>query len=413
MARKTLGDVAEIVMGQSPSGSTVSPDGETPLLNGPTEFGTSHPVATQFTTDGRKFAKPGDILFCVRGSTTGRMNWSDQAYAIGRGLAAIRHRSEPALQHLARAVLEYELPELLVQATGSTFPNVSARQLASVRWPDMDLNEQRTIAQILSALDNKIDLNRQLSDTLEQAATALYKSWFLDFDPVRAKAKGRGPQLPEHLAVLFPNRLVDSKVGRIPAGWTPISISEAMEINPQRPLRKGELAPYLGMADMPTLSHRPSRVGHQPFGSGTRFINGDTLVARITPCLENGKVALVDFLSDKETGWGSTEYIVMHPRPPLPEPFAYFLTRTTEFRDFAVSAMTGSSGRQRVPVQALSDFRFPLPPAGIAQAFGKIVDPLIRRSSIATENATTLTNLRDSLLPRLVSGSHQVLHGTG
>ena len=91
-----------------------------PLLNGPTEYGSHHPEPLQYTTDTRKRAKPGDILFCVRGSTTGRMNWADREYAIGRGVAAIRHKKKSELQPLVRAVIEYGLPGLLTQATGST-----------------------------------------------------------------------------------------------------------------------------------------------------------------------------------------------------------------------------------------------------------------------------------------------------
>src|SRR5574340_467387 len=93
MAAETLGSIAEIIMGQSPPGETCNRSGKgLPLLNGPTEFGQSKPSPVQFTTDPRKRARLGDILFCVRGSTTGRMNWADQEYAIGRGIAAIRHK---------------------------------------------------------------------------------------------------------------------------------------------------------------------------------------------------------------------------------------------------------------------------------------------------------------------------------
>ena len=133
----TLGDVADIVMGQSPPGDTVSSDRGLALLNGPTEFGAHHPTPVQFTTDARRRAQPGDLLFCVRGSTTGRMNWADQEYAIGRGVAAIHHRHHPALQPFVRGVIESELPELLTQATGSTFPNVSAHQLAEIPYPQI------------------------------------------------------------------------------------------------------------------------------------------------------------------------------------------------------------------------------------------------------------------------------------
>ena len=85
----TLEQFADITMGQSPKGTSVSNKGEIPLLNGPTEFGVNHPTPVQFTNDPKRFAKKGDLLFCVRGST-GRMNWADQDYAIGRGLAALR-----------------------------------------------------------------------------------------------------------------------------------------------------------------------------------------------------------------------------------------------------------------------------------------------------------------------------------
>ena len=183
-----LGDVAEIVMGQSPPGKTVSEFHGLALLNGPTEFGAHHPVPVQFTTDARKFADKGDLLFCVRGSTTGRMNWADQRYAIGRGVAAIRHRHETTLQPFIRAVIEFALPELLTQATGSTFPNVSAHQLAAIPYPNLDEEKQRAIAHILGTLDDKIELNRRMNATLEGMARALFQSWFVDFDPVRAKA---------------------------------------------------------------------------------------------------------------------------------------------------------------------------------------------------------------------------------
>ena len=98
MVSETIADFVDIVMGQSPPGGTVSGGVGLPLLNGPTEFGPHHPTPIQFTTDARKIAHPGDLLFCVRGSTTGRMNWADQEYAIGRGVAAIRHRCASELQ---------------------------------------------------------------------------------------------------------------------------------------------------------------------------------------------------------------------------------------------------------------------------------------------------------------------------
>ena len=142
----------------------------------------------------------------------------------------------------------------------------------------------------------------------------------------------------------------------------------------------------------------------RPFGSGMRFANGDTLVARITPCLENGKTAYVDFLKDGEVGWGSTEYIVMRPKLPLPNEFAYCLARSVSFREFAIQNMTGTSGRQRVPAMALSQFLLPSPPKQIAAIFGRVAQPLFARASEAVRESRALAALRDALLPKLISG---------
>ena len=132
------------------------------------------------------------------------------------------------------------------------------------------------------------------------------------------------------------------------------------------------------MANMPTIGHSPIEVADRPFGSGMRYKNGDTLVARITPCLENGKTAYVDFLNDGQIGWGSTEYIVLRPDPPIPTWFAYCLARSGDFRDFAVHNMSGTSGRQRVSGDAISSYKLVMPNGQeIFQSFGQVVKPPI------------------------------------
>jgi len=181
-----------------------------------------------------------------------------------------------------------------------------------------------------------------------------------------------------------------------------------MDVNPPRSLRRGDVAPYLDMANMPTLGHAPASVVRRPFGSGMRFANGDTLVARITPCLENGKTAYVDFLRDGEIGWGSTEYIVMKPRRPLPSEFAYLLARTARFREFAIQNMSGTSGRQRVSASALSGFSIPSPPATIGAEFGHTARLLLGRARAAVDECYVLANCRDTLLPKLISGEMRV-----
>ena len=292
------------------------------------------------------------------------------------------------------------------QTTG--LGHVTKYDLDNIEAALPDIHEQRTIAHILGTLDDKIELNRRMNETLEAMARTLFNSWFVDFDPVRAKMKGRDTGLPKPIADLFPDRISESELGLIPDGWEILPLPKLIEINPRRSLRKGEVAPYLDMANMPTKGHVPHTVVDRQFGSGMRFINGDTLVARITPCLENGKTAYVDFLQHDEVGWGSTEYIVMRPMPPLPNEFAYYLARSTRFREFAIQNMTGTSGRQRVPAAALSQFLLPAPPKPIAESFGKFVRPLAKRVNETEAESRILATLRDTLLPRLISGKLRV-----
>lgn len=214
-------------MGQSPAGEDCNRRGVgLPLLNGPTEFGDHHPVPTQFTTDPKKVSVTGDILFCVRGSTTGRMNWSDQVYAIGRGIAAVRHRNNNNLQPLMRALIEYNLPRLLQSATGSTFPNVSATQLAGVPFPSLPAQDEIAASRLLGAFDDKIDLNRRMNETLEAIARAIFKDWFVDFGPTRAKMEGRAPYLASEIWALFADRLDDE--GK-PEGWNTTTVGNIAE----------------------------------------------------------------------------------------------------------------------------------------------------------------------------------------
>ena len=292
-------------------------------------------------------------------------------------------------------------------ATGTTNLGLARDDFLALLVPELNAT-RRSIVKALTALDDKIELNRRMNETLEAMARALFKSWFVDFDPVRAKMEGRNPGLPRDIADLFPDRLVDSELGEIPEGWEVVALPKMIEVNPARPLKKGERAPYLDMANMPTKGHAPDKVIDRPFGSGMRFTNGDTLVARITPCLENGKTAYVDFLQHGRIGWGSTEYIVMRPKPPLPSELAYCLARSAGFREFAIQNMTGTSGRQRVPAKALSQFLLPSLPKQVAASFGSVVHPLLTRASAAVRESRTLAALRDTLLPKLISGEIRI-----
>ena len=163
-----LSDIARVTMGQSPKKEFVSSTQEgLPLLNGPTEFGSSHPTPVQWSTSFSKTAEPGDILFCVRGSTTGRMNWADQQYAIGRGIASIS-AINPQERHFVRAAIDLVLPELLAAATGSTFPNVSRLQLSELPVALPSAAVRTEISGLLGALDDKIESNQAVVTGAEQ-----------------------------------------------------------------------------------------------------------------------------------------------------------------------------------------------------------------------------------------------------
>ncbi|NEW92120.1 restriction endonuclease subunit S [Rhodopseudomonas sp. BR0M22] len=291
---------------------------------------------------------------------------------------------------------------------GSVTQKINLGTLRDLPIPMLALTEQHSIAEILGTLDDKIELNRRMNETLEAMARALFKSWFVDFDPVRAKAEGRISGTPTELSGLFPDTLIEAELGLSPLGWQIKPLPQAIEVNPSRSLRKGDVAPYLDMANMPTRGHCAGDVIDRPFGSGMRFVNGDTLVARITPCLENGKTAFVDFLEDDQVGWGSTEYIVMRPMPPLPEEFGYCLARSESFRDFAIQSMTGSSGRQRVPAESLSHYLIAVPDDAIAEQFGRLVRPIFAKITSAARQSRSLIALRDTLLPKLISGELRV-----
>lgn len=283
--------------------------------------------------------------------------------------------------------------------------NVGSAKLLRLPVPPLPIQDH-VLAPLL-AIDRRIDLLRQTNATLEAIAQTLFKSWFIDFDPVRAKAEGREPEgMDAATAALFPSEFEDSALGPIPKGWRASTLADAVDFNPRRSLPRGAQAPYLEMANAPTVGHRPIEpVGHRQLSSGCKFSNGDALLAKITPCLENGKSAFIDFLAADEVGWGSTEFIVMRAKPVLPEFGAYLLVRHAPLRQFAVQAMTGTSGRQRVELSQLSQFPLALPPtADTARA----LDPALRalQESIATNDrqAHVLTALRNTLLPRLISG---------
>jgi len=333
-------------------------------------------------------------------------------FALGQNLVLLRSDGTrvypPFLRWLVRGPKWWEQVNTFINV-GAVFESLKCRDIPRFPLPLPPLPEQKRIAHILGALDDKIELNRRMNATLEGISRAIFKSWFVDFDPVRQKAVGKQPVgMDAQTAALFPDSFEDSEIGEVPSGWEVTPLPEIVEVNPARSLRRGETAPYLDMANMPTIGHTPDELIARPFASGTRFMNGDTLMARITPCLENGKTAFIDCLQANEVAWGSTEFIVLRPHPPLPPEFAYCSARDDGFREFAIQSMTGSSGRQRVPAESLGHFRLARPPAGLCEVFAERVQPCFRRIRAAADESRTLATLRDTLLPKLLSGEVRV-----
>ncbi len=363
-----------------------------------------------------KMSRTGDVVVTTKGNSTGRASFVTEempSFVYSPHLSYWRSRNDAALSSdfLRFWAKGPEFKEQLAGMAASTdmapYLSLVDQKRLHITLPPID--QQIAIGDILGALQDRIDWDRRANLTLEAIAAAIFKSWFVDFDPIKAKAEGREPQsMDAATAALFPSEFQDSELGPIPKGWRPGELADGIQVNPARSLRKGEIAPYLDMSNVPTAGPSASEVIARPLGSGCKFVNGDTLLAKITPCLENGKTALVDFLKPEEVGWGSTELIVLSPIPPIPDIFGYLLARDPGFRTFAERSMTGTSGRQRVPPDHLKRFRMVFASDGIYRAFDALATPMFRSISANAAQMKTLASLRDTLLPRLISGKLRV-----
>ena len=160
--------------------------------------------------------------------------------------------------------------------------------------------------------------------------------------------------------------------------WALVKISDCFQVNPQRQIKRGTIAPYVPMEALPINGRKFSNIYEREFkGSGQKFINGDTLIARITPCLENGKTAYVTDLQKGAIGYGSTEYIILRGiEGKTNNLFAYYLARTPTFRHYAIGRMEGTSGRQRVPATAVETYEMLLPPLDEQKAIASVLGAL-------------------------------------
>ena len=165
--------------------------------------------------------------------------------------------------------------------------------------------------------------------------------------------------------------------------WTTVRAADFIEFNPRLSLKKGVVATKVAMEKLQPFAKKIPATEQAEFAGGSKFCNGDTIMARITPCLENGKTAFVDILADREVAFGSTEFIVMRARLGVSDPqFVYYLATSPAFRNIAIKSMVGSSGRQRVQQGVLDELELTVPPLGEQQKIGAFLAMLDQKIAL-------------------------------
>jgi len=289
------------------------------------------------------------------------------------------------------------------QTTG--LGHVTKRDLENIDGAYPDLSEQRAIAHMLGTLDDKIELNRRMSETLEAMARALFKSWFVDFDPVRAKAEGRDPGLPQQLADLFPARLVDSEVGEIPEGWEVAMFGDVVEQirDSENPLRSPEkVFCHYSIPAFDDGQWPRQELGESIKSLKSRVPPGVVLLSKLNPEIE--RVWLVD-VEPGADAICSTEFLVLAPRTPHGRAFVYCLASSPSFRQALEGLVTGTSkSHQRAHVASILSLAVVTPPAPLLARFEDAAELLFARSLECLHESRNLAAIRDALLPQLISG---------
>lgn len=324
-------------------------------------------------------------------------------WCLGQRLFAIRTKKSRLHGRFLFYALQSEQVrhDLLSRATGTTAQGIRQTELRLVRVPVPPLPEQRAIAHILGTLDGKIELNRRMNETLEAMARALFKSWFVDFDPVRAKAEGRDPGLPQHLADLFPDSFEESDLGEIPAGWEVGTVGDEFEvIMGQSP--PGESYNTLGTG-LPFYQGRADFTDRFPArrvyctAPTRRARSGDTLISVRAPV---GDINM----ADEDCAIGRGVAAARHRSRSSPYTYQFMRSIASVFAVFeGAGTVFGSIGKKdfgAIPCVA--------PPAAAVAAYDNLAAPMDGRYGLAVRESRTLAKLRDTLLPKLISGELRV-----
>ena len=380
--------IDEIAMGPFGSNIKVScfVDSGVPVLNGSNleGFSLSEKTFRYVTREkadslNKANAHRGDIVITHRG-TLGQIVFIPQdskydRYVISQSQFRVRCNDKVLPEYL---VYYFHTPigqhKLLSNASQVGVPALarpsSTFQQIEVVLPELSI--QKRVVEIISTIQKKIVNNQELNDNLQQQA-------FSVFDNLIANAENND-----------------------------CTVSDYAFLNPKRTLTKNQVARSIDMSQLSTSGAFPSGWEMKPFNGGMRFTNGDTLLARITPCLENGKTAFIDFLDDGEVAFGSTEYIVLAPKNGTPPEMLYCLARYPAFVDYAVKNMNGSSGRQRVSAETVGQYRLPLFDKHSLVLFKEVVSPMFLKMRYNSLENIRLSELRDALLPKLMSGEIDV-----
>lgn len=272
---------------------------------------------------------------------------------------------------------------------GSSQKALTIASLKGLEIPCPSIGVQKRIVEILSGYDDLIENNQKQIKLLEEAAQRLYKEWFVD--------------------LRFPGWETTPITDGVPEGWSMCTAGDVIDFNPKTQLTKGRIKQSVPMSALSTRSMvlNSSEFTMTESNSGAKFRNGDTLLARITPCLENGKTAYVSGINSEEGAVGSTEFIVMRAKEINPY-MVYLLARTEEFRKTAINSMTGSDGRQRAQVDKIMQFPYLLATQSILEAFSQLIEPIFEQVYLKNSQIAQLSQARDRLLPKLMSGDLEV-----
>ena len=308
--------------------------------------------------------------------------------------------------------LMYALAQLDISGylSGSTRPKLTQGNMNRIELLAPPLKEQRAIAHVLGTLDDKIELNRRMNETLEAMARALFKSWFVDFEPVRAKMEGRWrrgeslPGLPADLYDLFPERLAPSELGEVPEGW---GVRRLGEVASQRrstvkPPDIDPNSPYIALEHMPKRCIALSEWSNANGLASSKFMfkRQDILFGKLRPYFHKVGVAPVG-------GLCSTDIVVVTPISQEWLGFVLGHTSSKEFVDYTDATSTGT----RMPRTKWKDmglYKVALPSAEIASSYNKLVLPQIESMLSGIHESRALARQRDALLPGLVGGEVRV-----